>query len=120
LRKLILIGLIIILTLIALYFIWWNLPLTINRHSEIKLGDKVIENIDDYRKTNRKLPQWNDWEALKRLGIQFDNDVSIPEYKNLNDSIYELYFIKGFDGPYLMWNSIERKWKMGFPSYDKK
>jgi len=107
LRKIITIGLIIIATLIALYFIWWNLPVTINHHSEIKLGDKVIDNVDNYWKSNKKLPQWNDWEALRKLGIQFDNDVSKPEYKNLNDLVYELYFIEGFDRPYLMWNSTE-------------
>ena len=111
------IGLIIIATFIALYFIWWNLPSTINRHSEIKLGNKVIDNIDEYWKINQKLPQWNDWDILRNLGIQFDNDVSKPEYKNLNDSVYELYFIEGFDGPYLMWNSSERKWKIDNPTY---
>lgn len=91
--------------------------MTINRHSEIKLGNKVIDNIDKYWEINQKLPQWNDWKTLRKLGIQFDNDVSKPEYKNLNDSVYELYFIKGFDGPYLMCNSSERKWKIDNPTH---
>lgn len=77
----------------------------------------MIDNIDKYWKINQKLPQWNDWETLRKLGIQFDNDVSKPEYKNLNDSVYELCFIEGFDGPYLMWNSSERKWKIDNPTH---
>jgi len=106
------------LVLIALYFIWWSLPVTVNRHSEIKLGNKVIENIDSYWKTNQKLPESNEWETLKKLGVQFDYEVSKPEYKNINDTLYELYFIEGFDGPYLMWNSLERKWKIDSPTYE--
>jgi len=89
----------------------------INHHSEIKLGDKVIDNVDNYWKSYKKLPQWNDWETLRKLGIKFDNDVSKPEYKNLNDSVYELHFIEGFDGPYLMWNSTERIWKIDNTKY---
>lgn len=118
LRKVITRGLIIIAIIITLYFTWWNLPITINRYSEIiKPGDKVIENIINYWETNGELPQSYDWETLKKLGIQFDYEVSKPEYRNLNDSVYELYFIEGFDGPYLMWNSMERKWKIDNPAY---
>lgn len=77
----------------------------------------MIENISNYWETNGELPQSYDWETLKKLGIQFDYEVSKPEYRNLNDSVYELYFIEGFDGPYLMWNSMERKWKIDNPAY---
>lgn len=77
----------------------------------------MIENIEKYLETNRKSPQWYDWETLNKLEIQLDNDISKPEYKNLNDLVYELYFIEGFDGPYLEWNSMERIWKIDYPKH---
>jgi len=116
-KRLILIAFSCLFVLIGGYFIWWHLPVSINRHSDIKLGNQVIEKIDYYLKLNKKLPNSYDWNTLKNLGIRFySSELAKPEFNNLNDSIYELVFVEGFDGPYLMWNSSERKWKIGNPA----
>ena len=100
------------------YFIWWNLPLSINRSSDIKLGDHIIQNIESYQKQNG-LPENNDWETLKKFGFRDRIDFLQPEYSKLKENEFELIFLEGFDGPYLMWNSTERKWKEGYPTFVK-
>lgn len=105
-----------IITLILLYFIWLKLPFTINRYSDIKLGNKIVAQIEVYRKSNG-LPESNDWETLKKLGFIDHLDFLKPEYQKLNDNEYQLLFLEGFDGPYLMWTSKDKKWKIGHPLF---
>lgn len=104
--------------IVGAYFIWWNLPLSINRSSDIKLGEQIIENIESYQKQNG-LPDNNDWETLRKFGFRDKIDFLQPEYRKLNENEFELIYVEGFDGPYLMWTSTERKWKEGFPTFDK-
>lgn len=104
--------------IVGSYFIWWNLPLSINRSSDIKLGEHIIQNIESYQKQNG-LPDNNDWETLKKFGFRDRIDFLQPEYSKLNENEFELIFLEGFDGPYLMWNSTEKKWKQGYPTFDK-
>ena len=104
--------------IVGSYFIWWNLPLSINRSSDIKLGDHIIQNIESYQKQNG-LPENNDWETLKKFGFRDRIDFLQPEYSKLNENEFELIYLEGFDGPYLMWNSTEKKWKQGYPTFDK-
>ena len=96
--------------------IWLKLPFTINRYSDIKLGNKIIDQIETYRKTN-DLPESNDWETLKKFGFIDHIDFLEPEYQKLNDNDYQLIFIEGFDGPYLMWTSKDKKWKIDHPLF---
>jgi hypothetical protein len=100
------------------YFIWWNLPLSINRSSDIKLGEHIIQNIESYQKQNG-LPDNNDWETLRKFGFREKINSLQPEYRKLNETEFELVYDEGFDGPYLMWNSTEKKWKQGYPTFDK-
>ncbi len=110
------IGLIFLLTII-LYFIWVTLPVSINRYVDIKFGDSVIEKIEDYRKINGRLPETDDWRTLKTLGFRDKVAFLVPEYQKLNDDNYELRYIEGFDGPYLLWNSKDKIWKEGMPTF---
>lgn len=115
--KRIIIGILtIIVVTIGGYIFWWNLPLTINRRTDIKLGEEIIKNIETYKKQNG-LPDNNDWEALRKFGFRDKIDFLQPEYNKLDDSNFELIFIEGFDGPYLMWTSIDRQWKKGYPTF---
>lgn len=104
--------------IIGAYFIWWNLPLTINRSSDIKLGEQIIEYIESYQKQNG-LPDNNDWETLRKFGFRDKIDFLQPEYRKLSEDNFELIYVEGFDGPYLMWTSTERKWKEGYPTFDQ-
>ena len=99
--------------------IFWNLPFEITRKSDIKLGNKLIENINLYESQNNTLPKNNDEKTLEKLGFKIEMLGIEPSYKSNLDGVYEIVFTEGFDGPYLMWNSNERKWKVGFPSIFK-
>jgi hypothetical protein len=113
-KTIFIIGLFFLLT-IAGFFIWWHLPVTINRHSDIKFGNQLIKNIDTY-KTQHGLPKTNDWATLKTLGFKDNGDFFVPDYQKINDTTYELTYIEGFDGPYLLWNSNDRRWKKAMPT----
>jgi len=105
----------VILGTIVVFVLWINLPPTINRYSDIKLGNRIIEKIDENKK-RKALPDRHDWETLKQFGFKIDGDVWTPQYEKINDDIYELVFVEGFDGPYLLWNSKDRKWKIEMPT----
>lgn len=108
-------GILILLTIIF-YVTWLNLPVRINRYSDIKFANKIIDQIDKYKMTN-SLPESDDWETLKKFGFEDHLDFLVPEYQKLNSENYELRFIEGFDGPYLLWNSKDRKWKKDQPTF---
>ncbi|HEY4628368.1 MAG TPA: hypothetical protein VIH02_03720 [Flavobacterium sp.] len=100
---------------ILLLIIWWNLPVSINRYSDINFGNEIIYKIEAYKKANG-LPENNDWKTLKKFDFR-ENMVGFePEYSKLDNETFEIIFLEGFDGPYLMWNSKERKWKKGEPT----
>ena len=107
-----------VLAIIILFFIWLKLPFTIKRYSDIKLGEEIIDQIEAYRKLNG-LPESNDWETLKKLGFVDHLDFLEPVYQKLNDNEYQLVFVEGFDGPYLMWASTDRKWKIDQPLFPR-
>lgn len=117
-KKIVLGILTFIILTIGGYTLWWNLPLTINRSGDIKLGEQIIENIESYQKQNG-LPDNNDWETLRKFGFRDKIDFLQPEYRKLNKDDFELIYVEGFDGPYLMWTSTVRKWKKGYPTFDK-
>ena len=85
----------------------------ISRSSDIKLGNDIIKNIENYQKTNG-LPDNTDWETLRNFGFRENLDFFEPVYNRINKDTFELIFAEGFDGPYLLWNSKERIWKKGF------
>ncbi len=39
-----------------------------------------------------------------------------PSYETNGNDEFEIIFLEGFDGTYLMWNSKEKKWKISFPT----
>ena len=100
---------------VILYVIWLNLPPTINRYTDIRSGNRIIEKIDKYKAVNG-LPDRHDWETLKQFGFTVDGDVWSPQYEKINSDTYELIFVEGFDGPYLLWTSTDRKWRMAMPT----
>jgi hypothetical protein len=104
---------------IALLVIWWNLPLSINRYSDINFGNEIILKIESYQKANG-LPENDDWKTLMKFGFN-ENLLGLePEYSKLDNNTFEIIFLEGFDGPYLMWNSKERKWKKDQPTFTEK
>lgn len=102
-----------LLTVILLYFI---LPSTWLRISDITRGNELINNINQYKNQNDKLPQNGDWSTLKDVGFTEEElNRFYPAYEQLNDTVFQLIFFIGFDCPYLYWNSNDQVWKEGCP-----
>ena len=108
--------LILTIFLIGSITIYWNLPFEITRKSDIKFGNSIIENIEKYKKQNNKLPFENDWKTLEKLGFKTEELGTKPSYETDDKGNYQLIYLEGFDGPYLMWNSTEKKWKIDNPT----
>lgn len=105
--------------IIVSLIIYWNLPIDITRRTDIKYGNSLIQNIEIYKNTYHHLPENNDWKTLEKLGFKKENLGAQPDYrKNINGS-YELVFLDEFDGPFLIWNSNEKKWSIDFPKIQK-
>jgi hypothetical protein len=120
LAKVIGISLLIVLLLIISYLIWWNLPIEVNRRSDIQLGKILIQNINRFKKENKKLPETGDWKKLEQLGFRVGYTGTEPNYEKVNDSTFELVFLEGFDGPYLLVNSAKNKWEISHPTISNK
>ncbi|MBZ4042435.1 hypothetical protein [Flavobacterium hibisci] len=111
-----LLNIFIFLTVIILIvFIWINLPYTITRYSDIKRGEKIIQNVLAYKVKNG-LPNNDDWKVLEKLGFENKIDYLQPDYIKLNNETFEIIYLNGLDSPFLKWNSKEKVWKMGNPS----
>lgn len=113
-KKILIISLSIIALIIVSITIYWNLPIEITRKSDIKSGNQIIENIENYRKNSYKLPEVNDWQTLEQLGLQKD-DRAKPVYNKDETGNYELIYDDGLGSPYLLWNSTEKKWTIDQP-----
>ncbi len=106
-----------ILVGLILTVIWINLPVKYNRCHDIKVGNELVQKIEKFRVDSNKLPDYADWATLKSIGFSDESlQNANPEYQRINDSVYELVFVLGFDGPYLLWNSKEQIWKEDFPT----
>jgi hypothetical protein len=100
--------------------VYLKLPFEITRKSDIKFGNELIQKIENYKNDYFQLPPDNDWELLKKLGFKMEMSGTKPGYTKINDDEYELTYFEGFDGPYLLYNSKEKMWKVDFPKFPLK
>jgi hypothetical protein len=102
--------------LVAIGLIYFNLPFQITRKSDIGFGNKLVSRIKDYQNKYDKLPEPEDSETLLRLGFRMGTIDVEPAYEKINDNEFEIIYFKGFDGPYLLYNSKADEWKVDFPT----
>ena len=114
-KRIIYIVITVILSFVVCWFVYLKLPFEITRKSDIKFGNELIQKIENYRYEHLKLPPNYDWELLRQLGFRMEMLGTTPSYSKITDDEYELIYLEGFDGPYLLYNSIERIWKIDFP-----
>lgn len=113
-KKAILISVSIVILFVLSVTVYWNLPIEITRKKDIKNGNLIIENIENYRQKSAKLPEVNDWQTLEQLGLEKDNP-SKPIFTKDENGNYELIYDDGLGGPYLLWNSNENAWSIDVP-----
>ena len=102
---------------LAAGLLWWSLPLSIKRAAEVARGRALSQRITQYQQQHAALPASDDWVALKQIGFTEDEvERASPQYAKLDEAAYELVFVSGFDGPYLVWNSRQGQWKEDSPT----
>ena len=113
----------LLITIIIIFigvFTWINAPMEFLKRNEIKRGNELVLAIENYLANENRLPNNGEWDKLKAIGLtEKEINTSYPEYQKIDSSTFELIYVEGFDPPYLIWNSNERKWKEGNPTYLK-
>ena len=118
-KKLIIISITIIFSLILIGLVYYHLPFQIKYRSEIKFGYQLIEKIEEFRLKNNSIPETEDWQTLQSFG--FKNDMGfLPIYDKINATDYRLIYCWGFDPPWLYYFSTTKKWEYGFDFYFSK
>lgn len=102
--------------LIAIGLIYFNLPFEVTRKSDIDFGNELVSKIEQFKKENNRLPETDDWKVLDKLGFKTEMLGTDPTYQKITQKEFELIFLEGFDGPYLLYNSKSNKWSMDFPT----
>ena len=102
--------------LIGLGLIYFNLPFEITRKSDIEFGNKLADKIEDFKKEKGQLPTPDAWNTLEQLGFKIEMLGTDPTYEKINENEFELIYLQGFDGPYLLYNSRQKNWKIDFPT----
>ena len=101
------------------------LPIQIKYFSEIKRGNKIIKELENYYYINKKYPEENDWRTIENIyrntflknNIEFNGMTIQPYYFRIHND-YVLEYIMGFDPPYLYYYSKIKEWRYGYLSRD--
>ena len=104
------------IVLVELGLIYFNLPFEIIRKSDIEFGNTLADRIKDFKKEKGQLPTSDDWNTLEQLGFKIEMLGTDPTYEKINENEFELIYLEGFDGPYLLYNSRQKDWKIDFPT----
>jgi len=100
----------------AAALVWWALPLSVKRAADVARGQALSQRIQQYQQQHAALPASDDWVALQQIGFTAaEMERASPQYTRLDSTAYQLVFVSGFDGPYLMWNSRQGQWMESFP-----
>lgn len=118
-RKSIYISVIILILLLISLIVYNQLPFDITRKSDIRFGEELVSKIESYKTNNFQLPLNGDWKVLEHLGFKLEELGTIPTYQRINENEYEIIYLEGFDPPYLLYNSNDKRWKIDFPKFPK-
>lgn len=93
---------------VSCWLIYPKLPLSLTHYLQIKQGDQLVANLHNYQTQHSTLPDEFDWQTLANLGFEM-TDGTNPQYKKISNTHYQLICIKGFDCPYLMYDSDQQQ-----------
>ncbi len=107
---------IVLLVFIITGIIYFILSFEITRKNEIERGNELAMKILRYKSRFEKLPEDNNWELLQKIGFTLEElDKGSPRYNKIDNTHFQIILVKGFDSPYLTWDSKDKKWKMRAP-----
>ena len=76
----------------------------------------IISAIEEYRHRQGHLPDPADTALLQSLGFELRVGLH-PDYQRISSTDYVVTVLKGFDGPYWLYESSTQKWRHGYPRY---
>lgn len=102
--------------IVMLVIVYIFAPIEITRRCDIKFGNQLVEKLEKYREEHNNLPEEEDWDTFSEMGFKMAEAGTKPVYRKLSAVEFELVYPEGFDGPYLFYNSEQKKWKTGCPA----
>jgi hypothetical protein len=75
---------------------------------------KIIAAIEEYKGAHGKLPDQNDPEVMEELGFKLMAVDWFPDFQVGENGNYRMTILKGFDGPYWIYDSSTKSWWEGF------
>ena len=88
-----------------------HLPLEWRRHKDIKLGNQIIAQIQQFQRSHQRLPENNEAELIP-LGFKHNKQGWQPNYIRHSPSEYEIRYQDGYVAPYLRWQSGKQVWEL--------
>ena len=82
--------------------------------TERRNADRIIEAIEQYRKTHHRLPNPGDHALMSSLGFELREGWH-PDYEVGQKGRYRITIVEGFDGPYWTYDSNSRMWRKDSP-----
>ena len=93
--------------MVALGFFWM-------KNADRRNADQIIAKIEDYRRQEGRLPDPDDHSLMKSLGFELGGVGWHPDYQPLEPASYRITLLKGFDGPYWIYESQSASWRFGY------
>ena len=97
-------------TVLFLLLVHQSLPWQFWFRDEIIAGNKIAENLENYKSLHGKYPSSDSVDIMLNLGFQLHTGY-YPEYTLINDSTYSLAYNYGIDSETLQYLSSSRQWK---------
>lgn len=100
------------LVMIIVVWAYMHMPLTFRRHKDIKHGNTLIANVQNYHHHHHMLPESQDIKTLESLGFVKKPLGWQPAYQKQDNDSFQIIYQDGFVAPYLYWQSDERRWAL--------
>ena len=84
-------------------FQYWN-------WMDIKSGNAIIANLEQFHREHGRLPDQYNQSEMAALGFE-PNAVAYNPLFSAQGSDYEITYVHGFDGPYIVYSSHTKKWR---------
>lgn len=104
-----LIGISVLALLLVAYV---NLPMEWRRHKDIKTGNTLITQVENYQKQHNRLPENADETTLQQLGFRKNKQGWQPNYRKLGATQFQIIYEDGYTPPFLAWDSQTRTWAL--------
>lgn len=92
--------------IVALGFFWME-------KADRRNANQIIARIEDYRRHEGRLPDPEDRHLMQTLGFELGAVGWHPDYQLLDAASYRITLLKGFDGPYWIYEAKSTSWRLG-------